>query len=101
MLPKSSLIALSLVAAATLVSAQSTADDTSKQLDPSATCPWQAGDQIVQCLATVESDEATRSGGPCTTNDWECICNVSGVSGRGGRFCGVVMWPALGFRLQC
>lgn len=57
--------------------AQAQTDDTSKQLDPSATCPYQTGDQIQTCLAQVESDEATRTGGPCTDGDWSCICNVS------------------------
>ncbi|CAO1630418.1 unnamed protein product [Sympodiomycopsis kandeliae] len=49
--------------------------DTSQQLDPSATCPYQTGDQIQACLAQVESDEAARSGGPCSSSDWGCICN--------------------------
>lgn len=49
--------------------------DTSQQLDPSATCPYQTGDQIQTCLAQVESDESTRPGGPCTSSDWSCICN--------------------------
>lgn len=73
----SAILPLALVALSCNTLALAQTDDTSNQLDPSATCPYQTGDQIQTCLAQVESDEATRPGGPCTDGDWSCICNVS------------------------
>ena len=46
-------------------------------LNPNATCPYPTSDQVVACLAQVEADEASRSGGPCSDGEWDCICNVS------------------------
>ncbi|PWN54468.1 hypothetical protein IE53DRAFT_376454 [Violaceomyces palustris] len=40
-----------------------------------SSCPQSTLDQIQTCLDTIETDESTRPGGPCTSTDWQCICN--------------------------
>ena len=60
---------------ATVVLGQSAPGTT--PVDPNATCPQQTADQITNCLAVIEADEAKLPSGPCSSDQWGCICNVS------------------------
>ncbi|KDN44108.1 hypothetical protein K437DRAFT_257146 [Tilletiaria anomala UBC 951] len=66
---------LLLVAVSTTTGALAQSAPGTIPLNAGATCPQQTADQIVNCLAVIESDEAARPGGPCTSEDWACICN--------------------------